>query len=293
MRPVSSSAPICCSTCSSGGTGVNPLQTVELKTYDWRLTRTARPETARKDIALVEIDEYSLRNLEPYAGRWPWPRVVHAMLLDYLARGPGEGRSLYDVNFAEAGRPARGFEFGGATLSGAESDRALVEVRQGGRQRDPASPTRPTRRLKASSRQFPDPGFALNAPGIIERRVVFPPVRRAGRQRRRPRDTTCSCSIPTARSGTRCRSCAPAIAACRRSACRRRCGRPESGRRTSDSNGTVLTMGDRAMPLSLRRVRTQTGTDAFSVGTDQLPRSGAARRPEEPHVPNLFRSSTC
>src|SRR5512142_1550672 len=62
-------------TAASGGTSLTPLDTIELKTYDWRLSRTARPETARKDIALVEIDEYSLRNLEANAGRWPWPRV--------------------------------------------------------------------------------------------------------------------------------------------------------------------------------------------------------------------------
>jgi CHASE2 domain-containing sensor protein len=64
------------------GSGHHPLEIAELKTYDWRLTQTARPDTARKDIALIEIDEYSLRNLQPYAGRWPWPRVVHAMLID-------------------------------------------------------------------------------------------------------------------------------------------------------------------------------------------------------------------
>ena len=40
------------------GAGVNPLETIELKTYDWRLSATAQPETAWKDIALVEIDEY-------------------------------------------------------------------------------------------------------------------------------------------------------------------------------------------------------------------------------------------
>ena len=109
-RPLSSSAPTCCSTCSSGGTGVNPLQTVELKTYDWRLTRTARPETARQDIVLVEIDEFSIRNLQPYAGRWPWPRVVHSMLLDYLSRAPAKV-IVYDVNFAEPDGQGS-FEFG-------------------------------------------------------------------------------------------------------------------------------------------------------------------------------------
>jgi hypothetical protein len=42
----------------AGGAGQHPLQTSELKSYDWRLTRTARPAGARQDIALVEIDEY-------------------------------------------------------------------------------------------------------------------------------------------------------------------------------------------------------------------------------------------
>ena len=38
-------------------TDVEAFRTVELKTYDWRLARTAEPSTARKDIALIEIDE--------------------------------------------------------------------------------------------------------------------------------------------------------------------------------------------------------------------------------------------
>src|SRR5258705_4839968 len=72
-----------------GGAAVNPLHTLEMQTYDWRLSTTAQPVNARKDIVLIEIDEFSLRNLEPYAGRWPWPRLVHATLLDYLPRrGP-------------------------------------------------------------------------------------------------------------------------------------------------------------------------------------------------------------
>jgi adenylate cyclase len=104
--------------------GAHPLETVELKTYDWRLSHTARPETARTDIALVEIDEYSLRNL-PNAGRWPWPRAVHSMLIDYLARAPARVIA-YDVNFAEADT-RRGFDFGGTTLSGPESDKALAD----------------------------------------------------------------------------------------------------------------------------------------------------------------------
>ena len=110
---------------TSGGVGFHPLQTIELKTYDWRLSVTAKPSTARQDLALVEIDEYSLRNLQPNAGRWPWPRAVHSMLIDYLARAPAR-IVAYDVNFAEADSRV-GFEFGGDTWSGAESDLALAD----------------------------------------------------------------------------------------------------------------------------------------------------------------------
>src|SRR5579864_4405912 len=83
------------------GGGVQPLQAIEFRTYDWRLSHTARPESALKNIALVEIDEASIRSLEPNAGRWPWPRIVHAELFDYLSRAPAKVIG-YDVDFAEA-----------------------------------------------------------------------------------------------------------------------------------------------------------------------------------------------
>ena len=97
-------------------TNLEAFQTVELKTYDWRLARTADPSTARKDIALVEIDEYSLRNLQQHAGRWPWPRVVHASLIDYLSRGKPK-LIVYDVLFADEDLRV-GFPYGGDTWSG-------------------------------------------------------------------------------------------------------------------------------------------------------------------------------
>ena len=108
-----------------GGAGRNPFDTVELNTYDWRMAQTARPETARNDIALVEIDEDSLRNLQPNAGRWPWPRVIHSVLIDVLAEAKAK-LIVYDVNFAEPDTRV-GFTMGGETWSGEESDKALVD----------------------------------------------------------------------------------------------------------------------------------------------------------------------
>lgn len=101
------------------------VETVELKTYDRRLRLAADPSTATADIVLVEINEFSLRALEPVAGRWPWPRVVHGSVIDFLARA-GARVIAYDVLFTE--RDARsGFAYGDSQWRGDESDEALVQ----------------------------------------------------------------------------------------------------------------------------------------------------------------------
>ena len=90
------------------------VDVVELKTYDWRMRATAGSASARDDIVLVTIDEESMRGLEPLVGRWPWPRLVHAEVLNYMARAQPRV-VLYDVLFTEARptevlRPGRGVE---------------------------------------------------------------------------------------------------------------------------------------------------------------------------------------
>jgi adenylate cyclase len=110
----------------AAGVGLLPfVETVERKTYDWRIQVTADPASARRDIVLVSIDESSIRNLEAQVGRWPWPRMVHASLIDFLARGPAKV-IVYDVIFAE--RDRRSFSIGEEAWTGGESDRALVDA---------------------------------------------------------------------------------------------------------------------------------------------------------------------
>src|SRR5262245_2158410 len=160
---------------TSRSVGFHPLETIELKTYDWRLSVTAKPSTARQDLALVEIDEYSLRNLEPNAGRWPWPRAVHSMLIDYLARAPAR-IVAYDVNFAEADSRV-GFGFGGDTWSGSESDRALADsIKKSGNVILLADATYEGEALEKAP-AIGDQGFRLSSPLLVERKVVFPPFK--------------------------------------------------------------------------------------------------------------------
>ena len=64
------------------------------------------------DIVLVDIDEKSLANMEAEAGRWPWPRVVHASLVEGLA-AQNPRAIVFDIAFAEADslRPRDDAEF--------------------------------------------------------------------------------------------------------------------------------------------------------------------------------------
>ena len=150
----------------------NPLHIVELKTYDWRMRRTARPADARTDIVLVDIDERSLRDLQPVAGRWPWPRVVHGELVDYLARGKPRVIA-YDVGFTDPDTRS-GFDYGGSSMSGAASDRAFADsIKAAGNVILLADASYDA---EVTDRPLPDTRYPLDVQGIIDRRGVLPPA---------------------------------------------------------------------------------------------------------------------
>jgi adenylate cyclase len=236
-------------------TSLGALRTVELKTYDWRLIRTANPAAARKDIALVEIDEYSLRNLQPNAGRWPWPRLVHANLIEYLNRGK-PAMIVYDINFAEP--DDRTFKFGGEAMSGEESDRALVSaIRKAGNVLLLADAT--FEGDHTGSNSWPDQGFRLTAPGITERRTLFPPAEVFAKVAPGlghnlfilDADGPMRHIVPFVRTGDRAMPLLGLAAALR-----------IAGIRPGDIqlNGDILRLGDRLMPLEWRDVNTPDGT---------------------------------
>jgi adenylate cyclase len=79
------------------------LEEAELWAYDWRIRTAADPASINKDIVFVEINETSIRDLAPFVGRWPWPRVVFARLIDFLNRGPAKVIAI-DLTFAEPDR---------------------------------------------------------------------------------------------------------------------------------------------------------------------------------------------
>jgi len=106
-------------------------QAVESRSYDARVRATAVPAAPSSPVVIVEINESSVRAMEPAVGRWPWPRLVHASAVDYLVRA-GARVIAYDVLFNEReGRAST--VINGRMISGDESDQALVtSVRRAG-----------------------------------------------------------------------------------------------------------------------------------------------------------------
>ncbi|MDP2052362.1 MAG: adenylate/guanylate cyclase domain-containing protein, partial [Acidobacteriota bacterium] len=108
----------------AGAFGLLPLvRTIELKTYDLRVAATARPAAPADGIVMVWIDDDSIRRMEPLFGRWPWPRLVHATVIDYLSAA-GAKVIAYDILFPE--RDRRKFMIEDVEWTGEESDAELV-----------------------------------------------------------------------------------------------------------------------------------------------------------------------
>jgi adenylate cyclase len=80
------------------------LEEIEWKSFDLRMRWLSTQEESPAEIVMVLIDEASLRLLNPLVGRWPWPRAVHAELLDFLSQA-GAQAVAFDILFTENERP--------------------------------------------------------------------------------------------------------------------------------------------------------------------------------------------
>jgi adenylate cyclase len=152
------------------------LETAELKAYDWRIRRVADAASVNKDIVLVEINDASIRALEPIFGHWPWPRLALSYVLDYLHRAPAKVVAV-DLTLSERDR-AKQYDIGGDTWSGEQSDKALADsARAAGNVimlADAVSEGLVSGEQDQTAAQWPDPGYRVD--GRAEARpVVLPP----------------------------------------------------------------------------------------------------------------------
>src|SRR5512147_1693839 len=76
------------------------LGTLEHRLLDafvrWHAARLA-PDA---DLVLVDIDDRSLAKMQDEAGKWPWPREVHAQLVEGLAAQRPRA-IVFDITFSE------------------------------------------------------------------------------------------------------------------------------------------------------------------------------------------------
>ncbi len=150
------------------------FDTAELKLYDWRMRLAADPAVVNHDIVLVEINDLSIRDLEPVAGRWPWPRVLQSNLIDFIARGKPRVIA-YDVILTEQTKGT--FPFLDHDWTGLESDTALVKsVRNAGNVILLANSVDPGTgdRQEPNSARWPGPEYKLG-PTIEQRPLIVPP----------------------------------------------------------------------------------------------------------------------
>ena len=77
------------------------LKTMEWKIYDLEFRKLTNPESASRDIVMIEIDEESLEKMaQNDFGRFPYPRDTYAALLSYLEHGRPKVIT-FDIPFLE------------------------------------------------------------------------------------------------------------------------------------------------------------------------------------------------
>ena len=92
----------------------NFLESYELKTYDQLCRLNAPSSPVAGDIALIVVDQGSLRAAQSNGINWPWPRQMYAPIIEYCASS-GAKSIAFDVLFTEP------------SSYGMEDDRLLAE----------------------------------------------------------------------------------------------------------------------------------------------------------------------
>jgi adenylate cyclase len=133
------------------------------------------PGSIHPAIVLIEINDTTLRDLVPFAGRWPWPRALHTLLLSFLRDAKAKVVAL-DLGFSEPEREAS-YPLMGESYTSARSDQELADaVRASGNVillADAVSPGS-TGETATPPSTWSAPAYHLG-PAIEERPQILPP----------------------------------------------------------------------------------------------------------------------
>jgi adenylate cyclase len=147
-----------------------------MKSYDRRMQWAARPDDVNRGIALVEINDTTVRDMAPLFGHWPWPRVALSYVVDYLHRAPAKVVAI-DISLPESDNVDR-YKIADQLWTGAESDQALAaSVKTSGNVimlADAVSEGLVSGEKDRAAASWKDPGFRPG-PRAEPRPVVYPP----------------------------------------------------------------------------------------------------------------------
>jgi len=76
------------------------IQSADFAFFDWQSKQLSPQLIADKDIIVIAIDDYSLEQMTPIAGRWVWPRTVHGQIIESLNQQSIKAIA-FDILFAE------------------------------------------------------------------------------------------------------------------------------------------------------------------------------------------------
>jgi len=81
-------------------TSLHALQTLENRLSDFFIRTYAATLAPDPDIVIVNIDDASLAKMEDIAGNWPWPRAVHAEIVEGISLQHPKA-IVFDLSFIE------------------------------------------------------------------------------------------------------------------------------------------------------------------------------------------------
>src|SRR3989339_129701 len=74
------------------------LESVELKTLDFRYGMSSKVIKHNSDVVILTIDDNSIELLQDEFGSWPWNRSAYTKIINYLESG-GVNSIIFDLMF--------------------------------------------------------------------------------------------------------------------------------------------------------------------------------------------------